>query len=300
MTVSSEITRLQNAKAAIKQSIENKGVAVGESVKLDGYSALIDSINTGSESYVNPDFYELRTKGGTDYRALFYHYAYAGGSYLLDLSHWDTSKVKDMAYMFYYNNTLKSVNFSGWDTSNLTNTQYMFHYCSNLTELDMKHFNVSKVTDMTNMFNACERLVSLDITGWDTSKVTVINSMFQNCKVLTAIIGEIDASSISFGLCASSSSNPFRYCYALETLYIKNIYKNCNMTDATKWSINLGDTKVKDECLIYIINELPDLAEKGITSNTKIVLTLPTTNTLTAEQVQVALDKGWQVANTNI
>lgn len=47
MSISSEITRLQNAKASIKTSIENKGVTVPSATKLDGYSTLIDSIQTG-------------------------------------------------------------------------------------------------------------------------------------------------------------------------------------------------------------------------------------------------------------
>jgi len=47
MSIASEITRLQNAKASIKASIENKGVTVPSATKLDGYSTLIDSIQTG-------------------------------------------------------------------------------------------------------------------------------------------------------------------------------------------------------------------------------------------------------------
>ena len=70
------------------------------------------------------------------------------------------------------------------------------------------------------------------------------------------------------------------------------------MTNSNDWSINLGDTKVKDECLLYIINELPNLYDKGLTTTDQIVLTLPPTNTLTEEQVQVAIDKGWIVLNT--
>lgn len=48
MSVASEIARLQNAKASIKTSIENKGVTVGD-IKLDAYSAKIDAISTGAE-----------------------------------------------------------------------------------------------------------------------------------------------------------------------------------------------------------------------------------------------------------
>lgn len=46
MSVSSEITRLTNAKAAIKTAIEGKGVTVSSSTKLDGYADLIDDIQT--------------------------------------------------------------------------------------------------------------------------------------------------------------------------------------------------------------------------------------------------------------
>lgn len=53
MSVQSEITRLQNAKTALKTAIEGKGVTVPSSTKLDGYSALVDSIETGGGGNVS-------------------------------------------------------------------------------------------------------------------------------------------------------------------------------------------------------------------------------------------------------
>ena len=47
MSVQSEITRLENAKAAIKAAIEGKGVTVPEATRLDGMAALIESIEAG-------------------------------------------------------------------------------------------------------------------------------------------------------------------------------------------------------------------------------------------------------------
>ena len=49
MSVQSEITRLENAKAAIKAAIEGKGVTVPEATLLDGMPALIESIETGAD-----------------------------------------------------------------------------------------------------------------------------------------------------------------------------------------------------------------------------------------------------------
>jgi hypothetical protein len=47
MSVASEITRLQTAKADLKTAIEGKGVTVPSSAKLDAYPALVDSISGG-------------------------------------------------------------------------------------------------------------------------------------------------------------------------------------------------------------------------------------------------------------
>lgn len=46
MTVASEITRLQDAKSCIRNSIQNKGVTVWPSLTIDQYPACIDKIKT--------------------------------------------------------------------------------------------------------------------------------------------------------------------------------------------------------------------------------------------------------------
>lgn len=49
MSIASEISRIESAKAAIKTAIEGKGVTVPSSAKLDDYALLIDSIATGGD-----------------------------------------------------------------------------------------------------------------------------------------------------------------------------------------------------------------------------------------------------------
>lgn len=48
MSIASEISRLQGAKADIKTAIEGKGVTVPSATKLDGYADLVDAIPQGS------------------------------------------------------------------------------------------------------------------------------------------------------------------------------------------------------------------------------------------------------------
>lgn len=53
MSISTEITRLENAKSAIKAAIEGKGVTVPDATLLDGMAALIESIQAGSGGFEN-------------------------------------------------------------------------------------------------------------------------------------------------------------------------------------------------------------------------------------------------------
>ena len=47
MSIQTELTRITNAKAAIKTAIEGKGVTVPDGTLLDGMAALIESIEVG-------------------------------------------------------------------------------------------------------------------------------------------------------------------------------------------------------------------------------------------------------------
>lgn len=47
MSIQTELTRITNAKAAIKAAVEGKGVTVPDGTLLDGMAALIESIEAG-------------------------------------------------------------------------------------------------------------------------------------------------------------------------------------------------------------------------------------------------------------
>ena len=64
MSISSEITRISNAKTAIAESIANKGVTVPSGTKIDGMASLIDSIQTGGAA-VQPSKALTVTSNGT-------------------------------------------------------------------------------------------------------------------------------------------------------------------------------------------------------------------------------------------
>ena len=52
MSIQTELTRITNAKAAIKAAVEGKGVTVPDGTLLDGMSSLIESIEAGGSDYI--------------------------------------------------------------------------------------------------------------------------------------------------------------------------------------------------------------------------------------------------------
>lgn len=58
MSIQTELTRLTNAKAAIKTAIEGKGVTVPEATLLDGMASLIEAIEAGGSIYTGNFTYE--------------------------------------------------------------------------------------------------------------------------------------------------------------------------------------------------------------------------------------------------
>lgn len=61
MSIQTELTRITNAKTAIKTAIEGKGVKVPDGTLLDGMAALIESIEAGGGSGLPSPFTNITT-----------------------------------------------------------------------------------------------------------------------------------------------------------------------------------------------------------------------------------------------
>ena len=83
---------------------------------------------------------------------------------------------------------LTNLDVSQFDTSKVKIMGGMFCGCESLTSLDVSHFNTSEVTNMTRMFCGCESLTNLDLSGFDTSKVVSMDGMLMSCPKLNASI----------------------------------------------------------------------------------------------------------------
>ena len=144
---------------------------------------------------------------------------------LLGVSHFDTSKVTDMEFMFYNCSHLTALDLSSFDTSKVTDMYAMFNYCSRLTALDLSSFDTSNVTDMRFMFSGCKSLTSLNVSNWDTSNVTTMSLMFDKCSSLTTLdASHFDTSKVT------DMSKMFSGCESLASLDVSH-FDTSNVTD---------------------------------------------------------------------
>ena len=121
----------------------------------------------------------FNTSKVTDMAAMFYECTSLTN---LDLSSFNTSKVTDMNHMFDGCSSLTSLDLSSFNTANVTSMDSMFYECSSLTSLDLSVFNTAKVTDMSLMFRYCSSLTSLDLSSFNTVNVTTMSGMFWSCS----------------------------------------------------------------------------------------------------------------------
>ena len=116
-----------------------------------------------------------------------------GNMDLIDMAGINTSRVKNMSYMFHGGKwIIKRLNLTGFDTSNVEDMREMFgsyNICSpsNIPDpIDFSSFNTSNVRTMAGMFSgAC--LPTIDIRNFNTMMVYDMSRMFADLTVTTSI-----------------------------------------------------------------------------------------------------------------
>ena len=212
----------------------------------------------GSSSYkpVVKTVNYCKTNNFTTMQYMFY---YCQSLTSLDTSKWNTSNVTDMGNMFNNCNNLTSLDVSNWDTSKVTNMYAVFSQCNNLTSIDVSNWDTSKVTNMCAMFQGCQSLTSLDTSNFNTSNVTDMQSMFSNCAKLTDLdVSNWDVSNVTtmtymFSSCSSLTSINTSTWKNNQTTTTKlaSMFKNCSslsLIDLTKiyFSPTLSESNYSD------------------------------------------------------
>lgn len=101
----------------------------------------------------------------------------------LDLTTFNSLKVRDMSFMFGNSDFLKSIKFSSnFFNGELKILSYMFSNCISLESLDLSGLNHARFVE--GMFAYCNSLKSININNFDISNIENFDRMFFNCSSL--------------------------------------------------------------------------------------------------------------------
>ena len=182
----------------------------------------------------------------------------------------DTRNATTMADMFNFDESLANISVSTWNVSKVTDMSNMFYFCDSLPSIDLKKntctakdgsgqytaWNTASLKNTGGMFmdysGTKHALTTVDCTGWDTSKLETADYMFMECRGLTTVKGieGWDVSSLK------AANNMFQDCQGLQTINVANwntaslvnttaMFSNCTALksiDISKWDMSKATT----------------------------------------------------------
>ena len=150
----------------------------------------------------------------------------------LDLSSFNTSKVKNMRAMFMNNSLMTDLDLSSFNTSLVTDMNGMFSSMIRLKNLNISSFNTSNVEDMQGMFNNDRELSNFSVLSFDTRKVKWMGSMFVGVMKNQGS-GVIDIS--SFSTEGRPNTNGMFGSIGANTIYASSNFSNNNILGGGTW-----------------------------------------------------------------
>lgn len=198
----------------------------------------------------------------------------------------DISNVVKISNAFQECQNLKSISLIG-STSKFTDFSYVFYACYELETIP--NIDTSNATDISYCFYYCSKIKSLNL---NTAKVTNMAQAFRGCTSLEQI-GELDCSAVNVLSYAFGENRSLKQFGGL-----RNLGKNYTSTNVNyfPYTVDLSaSNQLEKTSILNILNGLYDLAANNKPAQSLI---LGTTNLakLTAEEIAIATNKGWNVS----
>ena len=122
----------------------------------------------------NPiDFSKINVSKVTDISYMFFRSNFSS----IDLSSWDTKRLKYVDGLFSGAIKPKNIDLSSWDVRSLLRTNKMFA-SAGTEHINLSGWNSNQLTDTSEMFLDTYALQTLNLDGFNTSNVTNMSGMF--------------------------------------------------------------------------------------------------------------------------
>lgn len=206
MSVAEQITRINNAKADIRQAIIDKGVDVDESAKIDTYAEKIGEISGGGG--INLIQYEI-DEGTKTLKKANTEFVIPSDAKILGAN--------VLMRAFYNHNSLKTADLSPIESINGSNAlDNAFSSCLGLESINLSTIKrVAASSCMASVCNACSKITSIDLSSLESiTGAYGMQNAFQRCTRLTEV--KLDSLKIITGQNCLASA--FSGCTSLEEL----------------------------------------------------------------------------------
>lgn len=189
-TISENLIALNEAKANIKQAIENKGQDL-TNVPFTQYAEKINAIQTGGGGESGE--YNIKSVVGDDGTQTLEIVTLGSGK--IDGLQWVCDNVKGLNSTFKnYKGESLDEPLRGLNTINVTDMGESFYGCSNITSIPP--LNTKNVTNMDSMFRGCKSLVNIPPLDTSNVKSSGMTYLFYECSALTEI-PQLDTSNVT-------------------------------------------------------------------------------------------------------
>ena len=146
----------------------------------------------------------------------------------INLSNFNTSKVKYMDSMFNRCLSLKHINLTNFDTSHVIDMRNMFYGCKSLISINLSNFDTSQVENMEEIFYGCNSLVSIDLSNFDMINCDSYENMFSDIRSIKYLnLYQFKNDKIISRIFNSINNNIF-ICQKYNIISNPNIYNCCN------------------------------------------------------------------------
>ena len=99
---------------------------------------------------------------------------------VINMNDIDTSRIVDFTMLFYNRSDIKNIDISDWETGKVKSMKNMFAGCINLESIgDISNWEVKNLKYMQNAFAFCKNLKDVgDLDKWKISSTTNIDNAF--------------------------------------------------------------------------------------------------------------------------
>ena len=221
MSIATEISRLQSAKADIKTAIEAKGVTVPSNATLDTYDTYVSQIQTGG--------------GGTNYLELYAKKSLSGAITSTQLGTNIGSSMPE--YLLYDQDGITSVDLTGTGTTKIGNS--FCKSCLNLTSITVPN----TVTEIGSNFCQDSKVASFTIP----STLTKFGNYFLGNSKITSITIPSTVTSVGSD-CFNGCSDLTQVTYNASTTDLPQAF-GTNTNNLALVDLNSSVSNIKSYCL---------------------------------------------------